>query len=151
MISKSYMEGSNMKRLVLASKDVHVIFKIGCDWEKDEEALFKQSLKDKRNQHIVYVDSFRQLVDWYPPAKMDLLYYLQKHPFSAVGALAKALHRPQPSVSRDLRTLRASRLVSLSRHGRTVRVQSHIASISIETEKPYPPSSPKTVALARTR
>ncbi len=111
---------------------------IGRDMESDFKELFSKKPLSEIDQaeNMLYLDSYEQLDKLLSPKKMDLLRYLMEEQTPekprSITQIAKALHRHQEAISRDIASLKNLGMVLLKKTKQTVYVLPAYAKVNIQ-------------------
>ena len=111
---------------------------IGGDFNKEMDDLINGKINlNTHPTNIIYLDSFAQLDKLLSPARLDLFKYLlktqnTKNPES-LTQIAKELQRKKESISRDIKQLNNTGLISLKKVKQTVYAMPNFKSIEIKT------------------
>ena len=111
---------------------------IGGDFNKEMDDLINGKINlNTHPTNIIYLDSFAQLDKLLSPARLDLFKYLlktqnTKNPES-LTQIAKELQRKKESISRDIKQLNNTGLISLKKVKQTVYAMPNFNSIEIKT------------------
>jgi predicted transcriptional regulator len=127
-----------MGRRVMMKRDLTLKIIIGGNFDKDLDNLLNWKIDlGKHSTNIIYLDSFAQLDKLLSPARLDLFKYLlkvqkTKNPES-LTQIAKELQRKKESISRDIKQLDNTGLISLTKVKQTVYAIPKYKAIEIKT------------------
>ena len=123
----------------MTKKDSTLKIIIGGNFDKDLDNLLNGKIDlEKHPTNTIYLDSFAQLDKLLSPARLDLFKHLlkvqrTKNPDS-LTQIARELRRKKESISRDIKQLNNTGLISLTKIKQTVYAIPKYKAIEIKTQ-----------------
>lgn len=115
--------------LVKNMKEEPLTIIIGGDFNKDLDALMKGDRKQPKN--VLYLKSYKHLLELLSPQKIDLLRELAKTDKYTVCELAKKTKRHQEAISRDIKQLKQKGFVKTTKNKNTTQITPIFKKIEI--------------------